>query len=35
MLPLCNANMLLEVCLTFEKPTVFIAKTIIIVNGRI
>ena len=29
------ANMLLKVCLTFEKPTAFIAKAIIVVNGEI
>ena len=29
------ANMLLRVCLTLEKPTAFIAKTVIIVNRRI
>ena len=27
--------MLLKVCLTFEKPTAFIAKAIITVNGGI
>ena len=27
--------MILRVCLTFEKPTAFIAKEIIIVNGGI
>ena len=29
------ANILLRLCLTFEKPTAFIAKAIIIFNGRI